>query len=134
MAGTVNAETILMARSHEKYSVVIDKTKKTLEGHGYTVSHEQRCDGGLKKFGYNTDTYRVLFFGKPEEVRYLSKTYPALIPYLPLKLAVYAEGDDILVASFNPEAYSLFFPQKELKIQFSRWKSDLDSIFKEIRR
>jgi len=135
MTGTVSAENLLMARSTETVDVVLDKTVKILEGHGYTVAHQQRCDGGLMGFGYATDVYRVLFFGKPEEVRHLSKTYPALIPYLPLKIAIYAEGDEVLAVSFNPEEYGRLFPQvEELQTQFARWKSDLDSILAEIRR
>jgi len=135
MAGTAAAENILMARSYEAADVVLEKTAKILEGHGYTVAHQQRCDGGLKGFGYETDAYRVLFYGKPEEVRHLRKTYPALIPYLPLKIAIYAEGDEALAISFNPEEYGQLFPRDEaLQTQFSRWKSDLDSILAEIRQ
>lgn len=135
MAGSAAAETLLMARSYETIDVVLEKANKILEGHGYTVAHEQRCDGGLKGFGYATDTYRVLFFGKPEEVRHLSKTYPELVPYLPLKMAIYAEGDEVLVISFNPEEYGVLFPRDEkLQTQFSRWKSDIDSILAAIRQ
>ncbi len=128
-----HAENILMTRSYQSFNVVLQAAKASLEGHGYTVAHEQRCDGGLKNFGYQTDYYRVIFFGKPDEVRYLSNTYPEFIPYLPLKLAVFAEGDQMLAVSFNPEIYGRFFPQEELKIQFARWKADLDSVMADLR-
>ena len=130
----VLAETILMARTNQPFDVVLEAAKKSLEGHGYTVSHEQRCDGGLKGLGYATDYYRVLFYGKPDEVRQLTRNYPELVPYLPLKLAVVAEEGDVLAVSFNPETFSLFLPQEELKTQFSRWRSDLDSILKQLRK
>lgn len=130
--GVVSAETILMARSHNKFDVTLEAAKKSLAEHGYTVSHIQRCDGGLKSFGFTTDPYRLLFFGKPEEVRSLTKKYPEIIPYLPLKLAVFAEGDDVLVAIFNPEELAKLFKNDELKIQFLRWKSDFVSILNDI--
>lgn len=129
-----HAENILMTRSYQSFDVVLEKAKASLERHGYTVAHEQRCDGGLNHSGYQTDYYRVIFFGKPDEVRYLSKTYPKLIPYLPLKLAVFAEGAQTLAVSFNPEAYSRFFTERELKIQFARWKADLDSVMTDLRK
>ncbi len=128
-----HAENILMTRSYQSYDVVLQAAKASLESHGYTIAHEQRCDSGLVHSGYQTDYYRVIFFGKPDEVRYLSKTYPELIPYLPLKLAVFAEDDQMLAVSFNPEAYGRFFIQEELKIQFARWKADLDSVMADLR-
>ncbi len=130
----VCAENILMARSYDSFEAVLQETKNSLEGHGYTVAHEQRCDGGLKGFGYNTDYYRVIFFGKPEEVRSLSNKYPELIPYLPLKIAVFAEGDQMLVVSFNPEVYGTMFTDPALKTQFSRWKSDIDSVLRDVQQ
>ena len=130
----VQAETILMSRSHEKYDVVLDVARQSLEEHGYTVSHIQRCDGGLKDFGYTTEPYRLLFFGKPEEVRTLTDKYPQLIPFLPLKLAVFKEGDDVLAAIFNPEELAKLFKDDELKVQFMRWKSDLVSILNDIKK
>lgn len=128
-----HAENILMARSYHDFEVVLEETKKSLESHGYTVAHEQRCDGGLKGFGYNTDFYRVLFFAKPKEVRKLSKKYPELIPYLPMKIAVFAEGDQMLVVSFNPEAYAPLFNSPELQTQFARWKNDIDSVLRDVK-
>ncbi len=127
------AENILMTRSYQSFDVVLQAAKDSLASHGYTVAHEQRCDGGLNHSGYQTDYYRVIFFGKPEEVRYLSQKYPELIPYLPLKLAVFAEEDQMLAVSFNPEVYGQFFTRQELKTQFARWKADLDSVLADLR-
>ncbi len=131
---SVQAENILMARSYESFEVVLETAKKSLESHGYTVAHEQRCDGGLTGFGYATDFYRVIFFGKPDEVRTLSQKYPQMIPYLPLKIAVFAEGDQMLAVSFNPEVYGEYFTHDELKTQFARWKNDIDSVLSEIQK
>ena len=133
MMGSVQAESILMARSSNNFEVTLQEAQKSLEHHGYTVAHVQRCDTGLGDFGYKTDRYRLLFFGKGKEVRYLTEKYPTLIPYLPLKLAIYAEEEETLAVIFNPEELGKLFPQKELKIQFARWKNDLDSILEDIK-
>lgn len=130
--GVAQAETILMSRAHDKFEVTLEVAKKSLADHGYVVSHIQRCDGGLKDFGFTTAPYRLLFFGKPEEVRSLTKKYPQIIPYLPLKLAVFEEGDEVLAAIFNPEELARLFKDEELKIHFTRWKSDFDSILNDI--
>jgi len=130
--GIAQAENILMTRSHHKFDVALEAAKKSLADHGYTVSHIQRCDGGLKNFGFTTDPYRLLFFGKPEEIRALTGKYPEIIPYVPLKLAVFAEGDEVLAAIFNPEELARLFKDDELKVQFQRWKSDFVSILNDI--
>lgn len=134
IAGQAHAEKVMMARSYQGFEVTLEAVKNALESRGYTVAHEQRCDGGLKGFGYETDLYRVIFFGKPDEVRHWSNAHPEMIPYLPLKLAVIAEADQVLVVGFNPEELAELFTDKKLKIQFSRWKNDVESILTEVSR
>lgn len=131
-AGNALAEDILLARSPNPFEVTIEVARKSLEAHGYTVSHIQRCDGGLKDFGYQTDPYRTLFIGKPDEVRKLTRRHPEIIPFLPLKLAIYAEDGETLAAIINPMILAPMFNKKELDIQFARWKSDFDSILEDI--
>lgn len=126
------AENMLMARSYDDFDTTLENVKKALESRGYTIAHEQKCDGGLKGFGYETDLYRVLFYGKPEEVRYWSKKNPMMVPYLPLKIAVFAEDSEVLVVSFNHEELSSLFGDRKLQIQFSRWKNDISSVMDEI--
>ena len=132
--GSAQAENILMARSPDNFEVTLQEAQKSLEQHGFTVAHIQRCDTGLGDFGYKTDRYRLLFIGKGKEIRYLTEKYPALIPYVPLKLAIFAEEDETLAAIFNPEELGKLFPQKELKVQFSRWKNDLLSVLHDIKK
>lgn len=127
------AQNILMARSMHNFDYTLQTAIESVKEHGYTVSHIQKCDGGLSGFGYKTAPYRLLFIGKPKEIRALTKKHIGLIPYLPLKLAVYEEGDETIVAIFNPEKLSELFNDETLKIQFARWKNDFDSILNDIR-
>ena len=132
ITGPLQADNVMLVRSYESFPVTLEAVTKSLESHGYTIAHEQRCDGGLKDFGYTTDFYRVLFFGKPDEVRYWSKQVPEIIPYLPLKIALIAEDDQVLITSFNPEDLGEMFTDRKLKIQFSRWKNDIESVMRQV--
>lgn len=128
------AEGLALVRTHAKPENVMLSLQTTLRGYGYKIAHIQKCDGGLQNMGYKTDYYKVVFFGKPEEVRQLTKKYPQLIPYLPLKIAIFAENNDTLLTAVNPVGLSAFFADKEVKTQLKRWRNDIKAIFSEIRQ
>jgi uncharacterized protein (DUF302 family) len=134
IAAGASAENMIMARIPMRAELVIEYLNSSVEEHGYTIAHTQLCDGGMTDFGYKSDIYRVVFFGKIAEVRGISERYPELVSYLPLKIAVIAEKDETLLTVLNPEALAPFFADKELQIQFGRWHSDLISIFEDVRR
>lgn len=123
---------ILMARSGEKADVSFQQTKTLLEEYGYTVAFVQTCDGGMKKLGYQSDFYRVIFFGKPEEIRTISNNYPSLTPFIPLKMVVFAENDETVISVINPENFSVASNNPQLQVLLERWKSDLLSILNEL--
>jgi len=129
-----NAEDMIMGRIPMRAEVVMEYLKSSIQEHGYKVAHVQMCDGGMQAFGYQSDVYRVVFFGKIAEVRMLSEKYPELVSYLPLKMAVIAEKDETLISVLNPEALAPFFKEEELQTQFGRWRNDLVSILKDVRR
>ncbi len=96
------ADNLLMARTSLSFPEAMLKLQDSIRNHGYTVSRVQRVDIGLTKSGYTTDKYRVVFFGKADLVRRLSDEYPQLIPYLPFKIAIFAEGEETLIVAANP--------------------------------
>ena len=132
-SGPGYAQPMLMARSTLDAEVTMESLQQALEAYGYTIAHIQRCDGGLADFDYQTDYYRVVFFGKIEEVRNLSSKYPELIPYLPLKIAVFAEGAETILSSFNPVDLAEYFDDPALKFQLVRWYNDINAIFNDLR-
>ena len=134
LTSAAGADNILMGRIPMRAEIVIEYVKTSVEEHGYTVAHIQLCDGGMKDFGYESDFYRVVFFGKIDEVRKAAERYPELVSYLPLKLAVIAEEDETLLAVLNPEALAPFFADEAVQIQLGRWHSDLVSILQDVRR
>jgi uncharacterized protein (DUF302 family) len=134
LGGAVTAQSTLMARTDMKFERAIGVLQQTLEEYGYKVAHVQRCDGGMADFGYKSDFYRVVFFGKVEEVRRLSRKHPELVPYLPLKILLFAEKDETVLVVLNPLDLARRFEAEELKVQFQRWHSDIRAILDEVRR
>jgi hypothetical protein len=58
-------------------------------------------------------------------MRALPERYPDLLPYLPLKIVIFAEGDTTLALSYNPLVLADAYPNPELKAQLARWAQDL---------
>ncbi len=75
----------------------------------------------------------MVFFGRPEEIRRLSHAYPDLIPYLPLKIAIFAENDQTLLVTANPVLLERFYRHPELKSVFERWARDIQAMLDEVR-
>lgn len=131
--GAAVAEETLMIRVGREFDATLAQLQQVIAEHGYTVSHVQRCDVGLQGSGYETDKYRVVFFGKLDEMRAISSSHPELVPFLPLNIAVFAENGDTILSVFNPAVYQRLFPQSRLSVQFRRWESDIRSILDEMR-
>jgi uncharacterized protein (DUF302 family) len=131
--GGAAAEETLMARVGRDFDTALEQLQQVIAEYGYTVSHVQRCDVGLQGSGYQTDKYRVVFFGKLDEVRAISSSHPELVPFLPLNIAVFAENGDTILSVFNPAVYEDLFPDNGLSVQFRRWESDVRSILDEMR-
>lgn len=130
----VSADDMIMGRVPMKAELVLEYVKSSIEEHGYTIAHLQLCDGGMTEFGYETDFYRVVFFGKIDEIRRISAEHPELVSFLPLKMAVIAEKNETLVTVLSPEALAPFYADEALQIQFGRWENDLKSILDDVRR
>jgi len=133
MASNAYAENILMARSQQNFTNTIIAAKQKIEEYGYTVSHIQKCDGGMHGVGYKTDGYKVLFFGKLDEVKKISKLHPEMIPFIPLKMAIIAEGNETLISIINPLELERLIGHNKMHTQFQRWESDFRSILAELR-
>jgi uncharacterized protein (DUF302 family) len=124
---------LLMMRSAQSFPETMLALQRTLGEYGYTVSRVQRVDIGLTSSGFETDKYRIVFFGKPEEVRQLSEKHPQLIPYLPLKITLFAEQEETLLTTFDPGLLTALAADEEFRSQTLRWRSDIIAIFDELR-
>ncbi len=128
------ADEMLMVRSSRDFEDTMSTLQNAITARGYTVSRVQRVDVGLEAKGYQTDKYRVVFYGKPAEIAALAERHPGLIPFLPLSVAIFAEGSQTLLATNRPGTLKAFFPAPELKPTFERWEKDLVEILDEVRQ
>lgn len=128
------ADELLMVRVTRPFPEAMNNLQETIRAKGYVVSRVQRVDVGLTASGFPTAEYRLVFFGKQVEIRELSAAYPELIPYLPLTIVVFAEGDDTLVLTTDPLKLGEFFNKPELLKRFAVWEKDVRAIFDEVAR
>jgi len=132
-APAAHADELFMARSAQAFPEAMLTLQEAIRARGYTVARVQRVDIGLTKSGFKTDKYRIVFLGRHEEVRDLVRRHPALAAYLPLKIAIFAEGSQTLVVTINPAVLAEFYPAPDLAPVFRRWAADLEAIFDRMR-
>ena len=106
----------------------------SIEKNGYTLSRIQKVDYGLKKSGYESQKYRVVFFGKPDEIKQLGNAFPQLAPFLPLKVTIRENADGIELVAINPQRLTQLYPDPELRPTFSRWQQDIRNILDDATR
>ncbi len=128
------ADHLQMVRIENPFPETMSQLQTAIQDAGYQISRVQRVDVGLTKSGYKTAQYRVVFYGRYEEVRRLSTRYPNLIPYLPLKFVIFAEGNDTLILANNPTNLSDFYKDARLKKQFVEWERDIRTIMQQVQR
>jgi len=128
------ADELLLARISRPFPETMSSLQGAIQARGYVISRVQRVDIGLTSSGFQTAEYRLVFFGRAEEIRSLAAAHPELIPYLPLNIVVLAEGDDTLLVTLHPRTLGELFADPELQTQFARWEQDIQAIFAELRR
>lgn len=122
------ADAMLMVRSPLAFPEAMNAVQQIIKDRGYIVKHVQRVDIGLTSSGYPTEEYRVVFFGKADEMAKLTARHPQLAPYLPLKVVVFAEHDTTLISTHSPELLKALFRDPELQPVFDRWQRDVRAI------
>jgi uncharacterized protein (DUF302 family) len=128
----VSASDLIMVRTSLDFPEAMLSLQTSVKEHGYKVARVQRIDIGLTGMGYKTDKYRVVFVGKNDEVKYLVDKYPQLIPYLPPKVSIFAEGGDTVLVTANPQIYSKMIDNNEDRLIFDHWESDIYSVFSDV--
>lgn len=126
-----SADNMMMARTTQTFPEAMAELQEQIKAQGYVVSRVQRVDIGLTKSGYKTDKYRVVFYGKPEQIRKLSRRYPQLTAYLPLKISIFAEDRDTILVSANPQHLKKTGDAHLAKI-IDAWEKDMAAIFRKM--
>lgn len=129
---SVQAEELMMARTKQTFPEAMLKLQETIRSLGYTISRVQRIDIGLTKSGFATDKYRVVFFSTKEEIDAVSSNYPHLIPYIPWKIAIFAEQQDTLLVTADPTQFTnKKYPGADKYL--IKWKKDVEKILSILR-
>ena len=132
LAVPAHADELLMARVERSFPEAMNALQQSIQDHGYKVTRVQRVDIGLTSSGFKTAEYRVVFFGKREELLSLPDKHPELLAYLPLKFTIFSEGEHTLVATNNPALFAVFFKEPTLARTFQHWEKDVRSILDQL--
>lgn len=127
------AEDLMMARSPLMFPEAMTILQQAISDQGYTITRLQQVNENLMRQNYASDVYRVVFFGKYDEVHALAASHPDLVPFLPLNITIFAEGNNAIIMAAHPRTLETFFPDPELKPVFERWEEDLSKIMATVR-
>lgn len=133
VAGAASAEGLLMARSVQMFPEAMTTLQSAISARGYKVTRLQEVNENLARRDFKSDMYRVVFFGKYEEIKALSAEHPELIPFLPLNITIFAEGNEAILVSSHPRELRKFFPDPTLIPVFERWEKDMAEMMDEVR-
>lgn len=128
-----SAQDVMISRSRLAFPEAMSSLQNSIIEHNYVLSRVQRVDIGLKKAGFKTDLYRVVFFGKQKELKWISDQYPELAAYLPLKIAIFAEQDETVAVALNPVHYIQVADDARLKKIYLKWVDDIQHILSDFR-
>lgn len=96
---------------------------------GYHISRVQAVDVGLRERGYVTQAYRVVFFGKKNEIELIRNEYPELIPYIPLKITLSENDKNVDITSIEPMSLYHLYETEKNKSLFEKWDKDITELF-----
>jgi uncharacterized protein (DUF302 family) len=129
---TAAADDLIMRRISSTFPETMSALQSAIVEENFTVSRVQRVDIGLTSSGYSTAEYRIVFFMNEDTVHEIVKEHPQLIPFLPLKITIFAEGSETILVSLNPSKLSEFFPDINMGKEFDKWEVAVNKIFDKV--
>jgi uncharacterized protein (DUF302 family) len=133
LSAPVAADGLLMARTDKAFPEAMAVLQSAISSRGYTITRLQQVNENLERREYKSDMYRVVYFGKYEEVKQVTAAHPEMIAFLPLSITIFAEGDQSIMVASHPQTISAFYPDAALKPMFDRWEKDIEAIMDEVR-
>ena len=117
---------------HEPFTEAFDNVEMMIQDAGYKVLRVQRVDFGLHDAGYETEPYRIIFYGR-NDIENAIKEQPSLAVYLPLQITVYGKGEDTHVVAMNPLNFTNGSPVGVV-IMATQWADDVEHLFVNINK
>lgn len=133
LALPATAGDLLMARVDKLFPEAMTQLQSAISSRGYTITRLQEVNENLERRDFKSDMYRVVYFGKHEEVSKAAARQPGLIPFLPLNVTIFAEGEQTIMVASHPAQLRRYFPDPALKTLFERWENDVVAIMDEVR-
>ena len=127
------ADGLLMVRMDKSFPEAMALLQSAISSRGYTITRLQQVNENLERRAFKSDMYRVVYFGKHEEVRKVTAIEPRMIPFLPLNITIFAEGEQSILVASHPQTLAKFFPDPALKPVIDHWESDVEAIMDELR-
>ena len=127
------ADSLLMTRMDKSFPEAMAILQTAISSRGYKITRLQQVNENLERRDFKSDMYRVVYFGKLEEVRQATAARPELIPFLPLNITIFAEGEQSILVASHPQVLRQFFPDPALRPVFDRWGRDIEAIMDEAR-
>ena len=127
------ADGLIMARVNAPFPEAMTLLQSAISSRGYTITRLQQVNENLARREFKSDMYRVVYIGKLDEVKKVTAAHPELIPFLPLNITIFAEGEQAILVASHPQSLQQFFPDPALKPVFDRWEKDVDDIMDELR-
>ncbi len=132
-AAPAAAADLLMVRMDKSFPEAMTLLQSAISTRGYTITRLQQVNENLERRDYKSDMYRVVYFGKYEEVKQVTAAHPELIPFLPLSITIFAEDEQTILVASHPQTLGEYYPDPSLKPVFSRWENDIEAIMDEVR-
>ena len=127
------ADGLIMVRTDKSFPEAMTSLQSAISSRGYTITRLQQVNENLQRRDYKSDMYRVVYFGKYEEVKQVTAAHPELMAFLPLSITIFAEEDQSIMVASHPQTISKFYPDAALKPMFDRWENDIEAIMDEVR-
>ena len=133
LVSSAAAESLLMTRINKPFPEAMATLQTAISSRGYKVTRLQQVNENLQRREFKSDMYRVVYFGKLDEVREVTARHPELIPFLPLNITIFAEDEQTIMVTSHPQIMRRFFPDPALRPIFERWTRDVVAIMDEVR-
>lgn len=119
----------LTATKQSAYDTALDDLTIAITNHDYTLIKIQPVDLGLRKKGYESADYKVLFFGNSEQVRKVLTSNPEASVLLPLKIILYRKGNTVVASAPSLKMWKDVFG-KTLNGMINSWETDTQEILR----
>jgi uncharacterized protein (DUF302 family) len=131
VAQVLAGDMFLSAEKRTAYRAALDDLSVAILDHGYTPIKIQPIDQGLRRKGYESSDYKVIFFGNKAQVDRVLALYPEAAVMLPLKVILYQKGDVVIASAPRMDMWKAVFDKEPLNEIIDQWQNDLIAILHE---